>query len=81
MDCITKVGDVVAKTITDGIKTSDNKWLFDPFNKCIELIRQARVGDNESFIIAEAEKKLPNDITMKKETIGPGRNPTDPTKK
>ncbi|KAH7116607.1 hypothetical protein B0J13DRAFT_681229 [Dactylonectria estremocensis] len=79
--CVTRVGDVVAKAVTDGKKTSDNAWLFDRFNECTEQIRFARVGDHGPFLIAEAQDKLPKDITVKKETVGPGQNPLDPTRK
>ncbi|KAH7115423.1 hypothetical protein B0J13DRAFT_681382 [Dactylonectria estremocensis] len=61
--CVTWVGDVVAKAVTDGKKTSDNEWLFERFNEYIEKIRFAR------------------DIIVKTESVGPGQNPLDPTRK
>ncbi|KAF7553009.1 hypothetical protein G7Z17_g3939 [Cylindrodendrum hubeiense] len=78
---ITQIGDVVAKVVTDGKKTSDNEWLFDRFNQCTEQIRLARVGDHGPYLIAEAKDKLPSDITVKTEPVGPGQNPLDPTRK
>ncbi|KAH6975761.1 hypothetical protein EDB80DRAFT_757713 [Ilyonectria destructans] len=79
--CVTRVGDVVAKAVTDGKKTSDKAWLFDRFNECTEQIRFARVAEHGPYLIAEAQDKLPEDITVKKETVGPGQNPLAPTRK
>ncbi|KAH6892882.1 hypothetical protein B0T10DRAFT_527466 [Thelonectria olida] len=65
--CINKVG-----------YNEDNKWLFDRFNECTELIKTARVGDHGKWLIADAEDKLhSNGIAVQREPVGPGHSPID----
>ncbi|CAM1508946.1 Fc.00g026850.m01.CDS01 [Cosmosporella sp. VM-42] len=81
MDCINKVGDLVANAGAAGKNTGDNKKLFERFLETTTLIKTARVGDHGKWLIDAAEKDLnPQGIDVEKENVGSGHNPADASK-